>query len=136
MLRILILLIVAAAYLPALGHGDVHQRIDIVTEEIALDSMNGHLFVKRASLYLEDGDFMNTVLDLETAVSLTSEDFPPYLMASANMYHKLGAYDAALKYIDRFLEMKNIHVLGFRTKANILQSKGDIDAAIKYETQL
>ncbi len=132
MLKVYTLAITLSLCLAVFGHGEVHERIRIVGEEITAAPEDASLYVKRAYLYLEDGDFDMTIADLNFAQELEGESYPPLLMCSSEMYHKLGANEAALKYIDAFLDEQPFHVLGFRTKAQILESLNDIPAAIDY----
>lgn len=132
MLRIQILTVLLVGYMSVFGHGEVHERITIASEEIAKSPNDPMLYVKRASLFLEDGDYDETILDIDRAKALSSEEFPPIKMLNAQMYFKLEMYDVALKHIDKFLELEENHVLGTITKAKILKGLNEFDEAAKY----
>lgn len=117
-----------------MAHGEVHERIDIVTEEIAMEPEEAMLYIKRAMLYLEDEDFDNTIQDIEKAKSIEGNEFPPALMTYAKLSYKTKSYRIALKYINKFLEFDEQHVIGLKTKANILYAlKKNAESAVCLE---
>ena len=52
------------------GHGELHDRINLVSQELQLRPNLPELYVKRGGLFMDDGDYQNTILDIEKAKSL------------------------------------------------------------------
>jgi tetratricopeptide (TPR) repeat protein len=113
----------------------VHERIVIATEEINAAPNDPLLYVKRANLYLEDGDYDETILDIYQAIEIGGENFAPVKMVTAHMYFKLGMNEIALKHIDHFLILEEDHVLGLLTKAKILVEMKQHEQAAEYFQQ-
>ncbi|MCP4124423.1 MAG: hypothetical protein GY751_21990 [Bacteroidetes bacterium] len=118
--------------MPTFGHGSVHERIRIVSEEILANPEAPSLYVKRAHLFLEDGVIEKAILDLGSAIEKGGEEYPPALMCYAELYQQIGSHDAALEYIDRFLDLQQIHTTGFGIRADILVSMGKTPSALNY----
>lgn len=108
------------------------ESIAVVTEKIAAYPDDARLYVKRASLYLENNDPVSAGLDLETASALSGEIFAPLLLVKSKYYFVLGDNATALSYIDDFLAIRKVHSDGFLLKANILAATGRIDDAIDF----
>lgn len=126
-----VICLLVCLYFTGLAHGDVHERIEIVNAEIAQSPKDPILLVKRANLYLEDENYEATSADLESAATLSGESFARILMTYAKMYHQLGSNEVAIKYIDQFLLQEPQHVLGIRTKADILLRLNELNASIE-----
>lgn len=54
----------------ALAHGDLHPRINEMTEQIKRSPTNALLYFQRAELYRIDGDFTNALTDLNQVAQL------------------------------------------------------------------
>lgn len=132
MLRISVFILFIGFSVSIYGHGEIHERIDIVSKEIIGSPNDPMLYIKRASLYLDDGDFDETILDIERAKLLAGEDYPPAMMTYASMCYKMGTYEIALRHIDNFLSNEEGHVLGMLTKAKILRELDNNKAAAEY----
>ncbi len=61
------LALVSLAAVRLCGHGDVHLRINQLTEEIIRTPTNILLFLQRADMYRADGNFTNALMDLQSA---------------------------------------------------------------------
>lgn len=131
MLRIIATILLLQSYVLMFGHGEVHERIVLVSEEINAAPNNADLYIKRANLYLEDGDFNEVILDINKAKSLAGKNFPPTKMLNAQMYFKLQSNEVALKHINEFLALEEMHVLGLLTKAKILVELDKREEAIE-----
>jgi hypothetical protein len=73
MLIIGILILIFVSSTSVFAHGEVHERILIVSEEIANSPNDPMLYVKRANMYLEDGDYDETILDIYKAIEIGGE---------------------------------------------------------------
>lgn len=132
MFRVVILFVFVFSFTNVFGHGEIHDRINLVTEEISQTPNNPVLYIKRGSLYMDDGDYDKTFLDIEAAKVLAGDEYPPTMFLLAKMYFKLGTYDIALKHINNFLSKQENHVLGLLTKAKILVALDKNDEAVIY----
>ena len=56
----------------ALGHGEIHERIQDVTKEIASDPDNANLYLKRGELYRQHEKWQEALADLDKAATLDS----------------------------------------------------------------
>jgi tetratricopeptide (TPR) repeat protein len=135
MLKIYFFIFFIAYSCSVFAHGEVHERIVIATEEINAAPNDPLLYVKRANLYLEDGDYDETILDIYQAIEIGGENFAPVKMVTAHMYFKLGMNEIALKHIDHFLILEEDHVLGLLTKAKILVEMKQHEQAAEYFQQ-
>jgi tetratricopeptide (TPR) repeat protein len=135
MLIIGILILIFVSSTSAFAHGEVHERILIVSEEIANSPNDPMLYVKRANMYLEDGDYDETILDIYKAIEIGGDNYAPVKMVTAHMYFKLGMNEIALKHIDHFLILEEDHVLGLLTKAKILVEMKQNEQAAEYFQQ-
>ncbi|MEZ5022163.1 MAG: hypothetical protein R2728_02675 [Chitinophagales bacterium] len=117
------------------GHGEIHDRINLVTEEISQSPNDPVLYIKRGSLYMDDGDYDKTFLDIEAAKALAGEEYPPTMFLLAKMCFKMETYDIALRHINSFLSKEEGHVLGLLTKAKILTALEENDEAANFYQQ-
>ncbi|MEZ5007126.1 MAG: hypothetical protein R2753_03120 [Chitinophagales bacterium] len=135
MLRIVILLASVLSCINMYGHGEIHDRINLVTEEISQSPNDPVLYIKRGSLYMDDGDYDKTFLDIEAAKALAGEEYPPTMFLLAKMCFKMETYDIALRHINSFLSKEEGHVLGLLTKAKILTALEENDEAANFYQQ-
>lgn len=132
MFRLGIVLFYMGCGLISFAHGDIHERINFVTVDISATPDSALLYIKRAGLYMDDGDYGNTILDIEAAKALEGPNFAPAALVLAKMCYKMETYDAALKHIDEFLKLEPDHVLGLLTKAKILVAQDNNILAAEY----
>jgi len=52
------------------AHGDVHDRIVLLTQQISQSPSNASLYFNRADLYRIDGDYTNALADLHRTAKL------------------------------------------------------------------
>lgn len=110
------------------AHGDLDERIAMVSEEIKLASDSAYLYFKRGKLYFEHEEYKKSINDLDQATALGySDQFCDLLYAKS--YHKLENYKAGLKHIDRVLIQDESKVIAIKIKASILFDQKDYQQA-------
>ncbi len=111
-----------------LGHGDVHERITLLTAEIGRTPTNASLFFQRAELYRMDQDFTNALADLDKALKLD----PTLVRAEfcrGRVQFEANRPQEALRSLNRYLSGKPRDVEAFTTRARVLASLGSHKAA-------
>ena len=108
------------------AHGDVHDRIVLLTTQIAQGntSSNGLLYFQRAELFRIDGDYTNAMADLNRAAqlnpALTRVDF-----CRGRVLLEAGKPQDALAPLNRYLAGKPEDAEAFITRARALQKVGN-----------
>ncbi len=125
---ILSLVALAFASFRAFAHGDVHDRINLLTAQITQTPTNASLFFQRAELYRVDQDFTNALMDLDRA-----SKFDP-AMARVEFCRGRVQFEAnrpqeALVSLNKYLAGKPRDVEAFTTRARVLTKLGSYKAA-------
>lgn len=112
----------------AFAHGDVHLRINQLTQQIAQTPSNAVLFVQRADLYRMDQDFTNALADLNSAARLDPTmarvDF-----CLGRVQLEANRPQAALAPLDKYLAHKPKDPEAFTARARVLVKLGSYKAA-------
>ena len=112
----------------AFAHGDVHERINQITQQISETPSNALLFFQRADLYRVDQDFTNALADLNRAAQLdptmTRVDF-----CRGRVQLEANRPQAALAPLDKYLASKPKDPEAFTTRARVLVKLGSYKAA-------
>lgn len=102
-MRVLILAVLCAGAPLTHAHGDVHERIEHLSEHIARHPGDAELLIKRGRLYLDDSHASEARSDLARALQLAPQHFEAfYYLAQAEQ--ALGEHAAALLSVERFVE--------------------------------
>ena len=139
-LRLISLALVAFAILPSplLAHGDLHEQIRAVTEQIAKDRTNSELYLKRGELHRMHQEWDLAQADYDHAFALNPGlaiiDF-----TRGRMFLEADWANSAKTCLDRFLLKHTNHVEGFTTRARTLvklekplEAARDFTTAIRY----
>lgn len=103
---------------PAWAHGSVHERIDVVSTQLAEHPKDGALYVLRATLHLEHGDAGDALKDLDAAEKVGGElSGIPVLRARALAV--LGRRGEALKVLGEHLAVHPESVGAYLTRASL-----------------
>lgn len=102
----------------ALGHGDIHNRIAAVTEEIKIAPDSAFLFIKRGELKYQHEKYKSSIKDFKAAYKLRYISVRLDLDL-ARSYFKMNRYKKATKYADKVLQQNSDHVLAHRLKGQI-----------------
>lgn len=138
--RILVVAALAAALLPwrVAAHGDLHEQIQAVTEEIKKDPKNSELYFKRGELHRLHQEWDEAQADYDQALALnpglTIIDF-----TRGRMFLEANWPHSAKISLDRFLRKQTNHVEGFIARARALvklekplEAARDYTSAIRY----
>jgi predicted Zn-dependent protease len=114
------------------AHGDLHQQITQVTEQLTKDPKNAELYLKRGELHRSHQDWDEAQADYDRAISLdpglTVIDF-----TRGRMFLEAGWLNSARVSLDRFLRQHTNHVEALVTRARTLvKLKQPIAAACDY----
>ena len=130
-LRIIVIALVAVAILPLrlLAHGDLHEQIVAVTEQIAKDPKNSELYLRRGELRRMHQEWDLAQADYDHAVALNPAlgiiDF-----TRGRMFLEANWPHSAKVSLDRFLLKHTNHVEGFIARARTLvKLEKPLDAA-------
>jgi len=101
------------------AHGDLHERILVVTKEIKADPDNAFLYLKRGELYFQHEEYKKALKDYLKCKSL---DYSVNRLEFnlANTYHRLNKPDKSLMILNSILDDDPFHVKSYRLKASIL----------------
>ena len=137
-LRFIVIALVAAAILPLrlLAHGDLHEQILAVTEQIAKDPKNSELYLKRGELHRMHQEWDRAQADYDHAVALNPSlaviDF-----TRGRMFLEANWPHSAKVCLDRFLLKHTNHVEGFIARARTLvKLEKPLDGARDFTTAI
>ena len=110
------------------AHGDVHQRINQLTQQISQRPGDALLLVQRADLYRLDQDYTNALADLDRATQLdptiTRVDF-----CRGRIQLEANQPQTALTFLNKYLADKPNDPEAFTTRARVLVKLGRYEAA-------
>jgi tetratricopeptide (TPR) repeat protein len=130
--KVILLLTLALSFAAAnaFGHGDVHERIVALTDQIARTPTNASLYFQRADLYRVDGDWTNALIDLNHVSrldrSLKRVDFMRGLVQ-----HEANQPQAALAPLNRYLAEKPPDGEAYTVRARVLAKLGRYSGAVE-----
>src|SRR5262245_26443848 len=116
------------APLLALAHGDLHDQIAAVTEEIAREPNNAMLYLKRAELHRAHTEWDAAQADY-SQVARFEPDFAALDFYRGRMLLEAGRTKPARLYLDRFLEKQPAHSEARIVRARVLMKLGECEAA-------
>lgn len=110
----------------ALGHGDVHERIAELTEEIEQHPGDAALYVRRGSLRALDESWAQALADFESA-SRVDPGSPSIDFLKAKVLVELQENERAVAILDSFLSRELEHADGYLIRARAHVAQGHID---------
>lgn len=115
------------------AHGDLHERIIEVTDEIKITPDSAFLYFKRGKLFFEHKDFDKAIDDIDMANDLGFEDLQCDLIL-AKSYKGILNYRDALTYLDKVNTKSPNNVIALKERASIYfdQQKFE-ESALNYE---
>ena len=134
--RIILAFVLLGLAANAFAHGEVHDRINALTAEIARAPSNAPLYFQRAELYRIDGDFTNALTDLNRAAevdpSLRRVDF-----CRGRVLFEADRPQEALAPLNKYLANRPDDSEAFMTRARVLRKIGNYKpAAEDYTTAI
>jgi len=103
---------------PNFGHGDLHERILLLSEKIVSNPDSASLYFERAKLYFYHKEFSLSIDDLNSSGKLGYEDpLKDLFYAKANQ--KLNNYNKTLKYTSKILAEDTANVNAIKIQAEV-----------------
>ena len=127
-LRWIVFALVLVAPLLARAHGDLHDQITAVTDQIRQDPHNGMLFLKRGELYRVHGDWDAARADYDLVKEFAPE-FAAVDFYRGRMMLEAGQPKAARHCLDRFLKSQPNHADALIARARVCMKLGEDVAA-------
>ncbi|MEY4387772.1 MAG: hypothetical protein RLY20_3055 [Verrucomicrobiota bacterium] len=90
------------------AHGDLHERIQFLTQQIATNASNPTLLIQRAELFRQHQQFDAALLDLATAARAHADERAIHL-AQAQVFSDAGQTTNALDAVEKFLARETNH---------------------------
>lgn len=117
----------------SLAHGELHERIKVVSEEIKTFPDSAFLYLKRGELYFLHEDFQKSIMDFDSCTILGLDD-PRLHLGFANSYGEIGKYHTAIEHLDKILTNNKLDVNALRLKGQLLYESGQyLKAAHNFE---
>jgi len=118
------------------AHGDLHERIVKMSEQIELHQDSASLYFERAKLYFYHEQFDLSITDLDSADQLGLDDpLKDLFYAKANQ--SLKNYTQTLQFTDKIIQADPINVNAIKIKAEVLFEQGNfLESAHAYERLL
>ena len=113
---------------PALGHGDLHERIETVTAEIAKSSNPGPLYLERAGLHAAHEEWPEAAADYDRAEALQADPVRVWL-GRGKLQLATGRPADACATLDRLLAREPRHVDALVTRARARAALKDTGGA-------
>lgn len=114
--------------LPALAHGDTHERIKSLTEQLKLDPSNAQLYLERGVLYREHRKWRAALEDFERAEQLEPELADIELSRGVTLL-EAGRPELAKEALDNFLTSNPDHPEALMARARAQARLGNHLAA-------
>ncbi len=105
--------------LPAHGHGDVHEAIESLSQQIAAAPTQAELYLRRGELHRAHQDWAAAAADYDRAGALAPE-LAVVDLARGEMLAQAGRLPEAREVLDRFLQRKPDASAGFAARGRVL----------------
>ena len=110
------------------SHGDVHERIKALSEEIKANPDSVALYLVRGEMYHAHQLYKKAIKDFKTCKRKGLKSNRVYL-SLAKSYHERGKSRKALRQLKRILNKEPQYVRALRLQGNILLDEGNFCAA-------
>ena len=123
-------LMVASAALPAWGHGDTHDMVKAVTEELKERPRDPELYIRRGELHRRHGDFDLALADYEMASRhATAGNLATLDLMRGLLFLEAKWPSTARACLDRFLAREPNHAIALAARARAHLQLRDRDSA-------
>jgi tetratricopeptide (TPR) repeat protein len=112
------------------AHGDLHQRIQNVTNQIQTNPDSTYLYLKRGILYYQHEQFEKSLQDLKECEMRKYSD-KILDLTFAKTYQKMGALDQSLNYLAKIIKKDDKYVNAWRLQGQVYFEKGEFEQASK-----
>ena len=123
------------------AHGDLHERIVLVTKEIKVTPDSSYLYLKRAKLRYQHESYNKSISDLKKSKLLGYNSVEQKLLFAMD-YFKLNDYQSTLLYTENILSQnaQNVHAIKIEAETNLklenyCESAVSFEKIIEYATQ-
>ena len=124
-----IFLLIVALMTPMYGHGDVHERIVLLSSEIKQATQPARLLLLRAELYRMDGDYVAARADVESA-RRHDPLMPGIDWVTARIAQDVGTFAESRAALDRHLQRQPRDGLAWVMRGRLSEKLQDAEAAI------
>lgn len=104
------------------------ERIPLLTARIAAEPTDQNLYLRRALVYSDLGEFKLALADVDTAAQFGAVENTYFVRAI--LLYRLGQLDQALPLLDRFLKAQPKHTEALMYRARALRDAGQAEAAL------
>lgn len=110
------------------AHGDLHKRIQEVTEEIHKNPDSANLYFKRGKLYYQHSNYTNSLKDFKSSSKLGLESVEQDFYIAKSNYH-LENFSKSIRTIKRMLKEDSGNVGALKLLADIYFKKSKYEKA-------
>lgn len=115
----------------AFGHGDLHERIVVLTERLSATPEDAELYLKRADLHRQHGAYVPALGDLDEAARIGGREAAVLLLRGRTLLDCACDRDGeAVEALVEFVEMRPEHAEGRMLLARARARAGDRAGAI------
>ena len=109
----------------------VTEAIQLLTDSIAMDSTDAHLYVSRAKAYFANEQVGQTMVDINKALQLDPNNVDTYLLL-ADVYYALGDQDNIASTLNRAVEINSLDARPLVKLAELNLLQQNFNLAIGY----
>lgn len=113
-----------------MSHGDTHEMVRALTEELKQRPRDPDAYFRRAELHRRHGEFDLALCDYENAQRYSTNS-PMLDLARGLLYVEAKWPYTAKMYLDRFLSRETNHVVGLSARAKVFLQLTNREAAIQ-----
>jgi tetratricopeptide (TPR) repeat protein len=129
----LAILVVFFSVFSAVAHGDLHERISRVSEEIKADCDSAYLYFKRGKLYYQHNNFTSSLKDLKSSQKLGFSSNEQIFLLAKN-YYRTNRFILSKKYIKKLLQLQPNNVNALKLLGQVYYSNKKFEkAALTFE---
>jgi tetratricopeptide (TPR) repeat protein len=110
------------------AHGDLHKRIQEVTEEIHKNPDSANLYFKRGKLYYQHSNYINSLKDFKSSGKLGLESVEQDFYIAKSNYH-LENFSKSIRTVKRMLKEDSGNVGALKLLADIYFKKSKYEKA-------
>lgn len=126
--RYIILLCVCLCSLPASAGIGLNERLVLLSERIASSPSDPDLYLRRALIYSDTGEFKLAFADLDTASGFGPVENTYFVRGI--LFYRLGQFDQALPLFDAFIDANPRNPDALIYRARVLRDAGQTKAAL------
>lgn len=118
----MLFLVLALSAANLYAHGDLHERIENISQEIQEDNKNAQLYMTRGELYAQHENYQLALKDFKKVERLAGINTELHFNY-AKSYFQIGKKEKALTHLNKILIEDKEHVKAWRLKGHCLSSQ-------------